>query len=393
MRYWIDNTSLHAVGRCMDGRGQGELDVSALLQFATQIVFVDTVQFGLFEISSVRARSAQVHESLSTLGVHGSFVKPHEFSISEFASACHSAAEELASDLEWTAFTERPTGTSFLALAHPDQSTLDPRILDDLHRLIVGSVGEDEIDTILKGTLQEKKAAGSDEYMLAASQPLRTILNEIASTGHWTRDDSGLFTVYSRFYLNQQLARRRGVVYAPSVARSRIVHQSIQTLLAGLTLEVGRIALECEPVLLEVPSIADILVRRGRSDPIGIIEEAVSARESTASLRAYLSSWILEGDMNSNEWRSARKEISELALAVRRDLGLAKAPILLDAIELSGFGLTPKIRVGKLWEWLQYTITRRRITALSEFAKAMTDTRVDKLAYRKLHYRCCNSPQ
>jgi hypothetical protein len=369
------------------------LDVSALLQFATQIVFVDTVQFGLFEISSVRERSAQIHESLSALGVQASFVKPHEFTISEFSSACHSAAEELASDLEWTPLTERPTAAPFLASAYPDQSTLDPRILDDLHRLIVGSMSEDEINAILKGTLQEKKAAGSDEYMLATSQPLRRTVNEIASASRWTRDDSRLFTVYSRYYLNQQMARRRGTIYAPSVARSRIVHQSIQTLLAGLTLELGRIALECEPVLLEVPSIADILVRRGRSDPIGIIEEAVSARESTASLRVHLSSWISEGDMNSHDWRSARKEIRELALAIRQDLGLIKAPTPLDAIELSGFGLTPKIRVGKLWEWIQYTITRRRITALSEFAKAMADTRVDKLAYPKLYYRCCNSPQ
>lgn len=61
MKIWIDNSGLHSAAQCLDGRASLSHDyhLRGLLQFATLIIFSDSLSLNGFEDSGIAARSAE----------------------------------------------------------------------------------------------------------------------------------------------------------------------------------------------------------------------------------------------------------------------------------------------------------------------------------------------
>jgi hypothetical protein len=389
MHHWLDNTSIHSVGRCLEGRGQGAIDVSALLQLATQIVFVEALRFGSYESKPSQERSDHIRTQLIESGLHKKSIVSYGMDRDVVALACSNAVHRFEADLEWVAPTADPDRAA-LMFAQPE-GIIHAEVIGRVHGLITQPIDPVKIDEILnKSYLQERKSTGSDEFMLVSSIPFLQTIQRIARERTWTMEHTHELTVYLRYYLNQEFAASHSSVYAPSIARARVVRARTNTLLEQLEKEIGKVAQEYEPTLLNLPSLADVLVRKGRADPKGILIEAIEAREKARPIRRDLAPFVShELSTDSEAWHKGRQILREHAAALRQDMGLDAATRLFDAFEINVIGLTPRIRVGKVLEWLEARRARRRISVLGEFAKVMADTRVDPARYVKLYQRCC----
>ena len=60
MKIMLDNTGIHAVGRCLEGSCHGAVDVRGLVQLATHVVFADALCVRAFEPDDVRERTSRI---------------------------------------------------------------------------------------------------------------------------------------------------------------------------------------------------------------------------------------------------------------------------------------------------------------------------------------------
>src|ERR1017187_137679 len=134
MKLFIDNTGLHAVGRCLEGEAKGEPDIAGLLQFATQLVFSHELFYSAFPGTGVASRSHEVSEQVSELGVSSDVLRLSPFDAVSYERTLLAAAERLADELKF-AFTRTPTKSVLIATSSPDLNPLEQRHYDNLHQI------------------------------------------------------------------------------------------------------------------------------------------------------------------------------------------------------------------------------------------------------------------
>jgi hypothetical protein len=185
------------------------------------------------------------------------------------------------------------------------------------------------------------------------------------------------------YYFNQELAITNNAIYAPSVARARIVAQQRHSLLQELDTGLGRIAQELQPDHPQMPSMSNVLVRQGNA-------ELIAVREQTRVLHSQLAAYLVnEVGMTSSQLHQARTEIKGMMTTLRHELGITAAPRFVDALEWTLMSPFPRLRVGKALDWWKSVKVQKQFSVLSEFAKVMADNRIAPHLYPKLHRNCC----
>ena len=132
MELLIDHTSLHAVGRCLQKEALGEPDLAGLLQFATQLVFCNTISLSNIGSCDVINTSRNIASVLKPLGVNESIFSFINLTNDTFFRASINAAEKLAVDLNYVLPNTQLDPEKLLPTAKPN---LDANLLQHVERV------------------------------------------------------------------------------------------------------------------------------------------------------------------------------------------------------------------------------------------------------------------
>ncbi len=401
MKLFLDNTGLHSIGRCLDGDAQGEPDIAGLLQFATQLVFSDQLFFATFCGSEVAARSQDVSEQVARLGVGSDVLRHSPSDTVSYDRATFAAAERLARDLKFS-FGRTSTEAASVTTCLPDANPLDDRHYRSIHRAIKSATDSSRSELAAEGT--DMELVGSGARLVTASTNLWREASRLAQGKSWQTADTGKLIVMLRCYLNHEVAtllsesERDDVDFSPCVRRARTIQTQDAYVLAKLSEIVGAAARKLDGIRLEAPPVALALVLKAKSDPKGIIAEALVAREKAAELRRHLREVVraarketssdTEAVRRSETIDRLRQAVRELAILLEQDLGVAPRVGLRDALEANMVGPVPMPPPRKMLEWVMHKWHRPRITILSEFAKTLANPTNDKFALRRLYAAC-----
>ncbi|MFA5193431.1 MAG: hypothetical protein WC740_22205, partial [Verrucomicrobiia bacterium] len=118
---WIDNTAFHSAGRCFEAAGTGEVDISGLLQLASQLVISETIQISTAESEDVNKRSTAIRNVIVNRG----HMPPQALILknvpgSRFKAACNKAADRLGDDFALSPVSRQQKEPRTLHMAVPD---------------------------------------------------------------------------------------------------------------------------------------------------------------------------------------------------------------------------------------------------------------------------------
>jgi hypothetical protein len=375
MKLWIDNTALHATGRCLSGKGQDKTDVDSLLQLASQIIFSDEIHFSADQNSSIRQLSLDIRGKLIDYGLDKSVIVAH--GSDDYEHGCINAAKNLATDLQFSSyvfplFKPRSNDEGIAGISHPELPNGQLlKIRNRIHDFIIGGLSDYQRRTIIDAT-PKTRADNADEYMIAACSELFEQIQSLAIQNGWKLENTEALIVQMRYYLNQELAHARTASYSPAVPRARVL--SIQTSMIFQQIQIQEMdevlkhaVQKLEPKNSMIPSVANILVYQSRGNPDGIIKEAIAIRERALPLRKILYSKIKGDDVE--DLYETKMKIREMGQVLQKDLGIIPSPILIDAFEFQFMGLVPIPKLKHVHSWAKFQLDRKRVSVLSEFAK------------------------
>jgi len=396
MRLFIDNTGLHSAGRCLAGqaKGNGEVDVSGLLQLATQIVFSERIILSRFESQDVEQRSAFLRDLLVEKGLDENVIEISPIEEQEYAEACRIAANKLSEDLQYVERSIERKTKPLLKTSTPD---FHPsfKLHDRLINKLLTDRNADEKRKEFLETALSYKAGGGTVYMLAASEELWQAVRAIWPKSGFSSEEISLLDVYMRYYLNEELASFKSVDkqsprvdYSPAISRARLVDKQRRSILKWLSKDMfEQITTRLIPKPIGTPSVAGVLTDESKGDPFGVIEGAIEYRAKAAPLRKHLVKLFRDPRKdNLDTW----KAIGELAALLEKDLGLKKIGSR-DSITYQPLGLVPlNFNVGNLIDLIEFKLKRKRVVVLSEFARKAAYQRLEKFAYEKLLEASCS---
>lgn len=386
MKLLIDNTGLHATGRCLDGDAKGQLDVLGLLQTATQIVFSESLTWSGLGQEWAEKRGQEVITTLVHAGAPEALFQSATPTDEIFKAACTSAANRLAQELNYAIKSKAD-----VSLVRSDEQFPEwPNAKNEEVRRIGQIVNEEIRDTTDYDALMGigLTARASCLYMLGASGDLRHALK--TAKGH-----SGLrltpeeVVVYMRYYLNQELATGEGAVYAPAVSRAMFVHDRSANIL-DLVQRAVNSAVAGLREDTQIPAIGDALAKRSKGDPHGLIHEAAKARESAGDIRAFLADLSDSGELaDDRKVLKINQEMEKLRRELVKQLSGDEPPSIARAFEFDLMGLIPIPKFGEIVQWIKHRQTQRKISVLSEFAMTAANQNRDHYSFDMLLTRCC----
>lgn len=390
MQFLLDNTGIHGAGRCFERSGKGEADLAGLLQLATQLVFCERLYVSAFESPEVEQRTNHVREFLISRGMDPHILEPISFDIDAYSTACQTAANLCAEDLAYALPQRIGDNLSIMKFFAPDLDVR--RVISKEHDLLAKIINDEEVHT--EADLLRHKAAHAVIYMLTKSPTLQSRIRAIKAKGDWTVIDTATLSVVLRTKLNEELARTassadNSIVYAPAIPRARLVAKQGDYLIAKLSELVGEVAKELERRAIKAPSIADALARKSKGDPIGLLDEALVARDKARDLRDYLEKETAKTDQIGNKRHRERTAILDLKEPLQQYLGTKERPTLFDAFEASFLGFVPIPNPVKIKKWMNFQRRKKAIVLLGEFALVLVDDRVDRFYYDKLWTATC----
>lgn len=385
MPLWFDNTGLHCVGRVLDRRAQGTLDVDGFLQFASYLVFSDAVHVNAFEQIAVGARTAEVCDALAEFGLPPDALVRCAATRDEFLLACDQAADVC---LHWIDLTFRPSEDSSTVV--PEM----PRREWDLRQLLDEAVrGTRDEEWVTKFEREEgaHPATLASLYMVTRNAALRDATQGVVNSTIWTREDTGRLDTYFRVFLNDMLARQHGAIYAPSVDRARRVRTERKLVVDLVLRQLDRVAAARSLDTTALPALVRLLLQRGHGEPEGIIEAALEQREKTQVLRAWVGQLAAKLDLDPEQgFAEVCKKVEELGRDTFRAMRLVLPTGSPVSAELSVWGaanppVEPVLAIplrGLQWAWGGRG--RRRALVLSELADAAAFVAEGDAYYEKL---------
>lgn len=385
MNLLIDNTALHAAGRCLRKAAKADADLDGLLQFASQLVLCDKISVSAFETAGVTASSMEVGNHLVDLGFSDAPLEFIEVEIGEFKKCCSDAAERLAVDIGFS-LAEGFSTKSDLEVSVPNLTQSEHETFFEIHASLLSGLSDERRQTI-RDTAFEGGDNRTQMFMLAVSEQLWRSVRAIVGARDWTMDETYRLIIYLRYYLNQELALVNGASYCPAVSRGRLVKSRSDYLLSRIEGVVSAAAVELGGRATAHPSIVEALAIRSKGEHRGLVEEIQRTRIAAAPLREYLRKQHVspEGvDGDCLDLRERNETIVELKRRLRQDLGILKRPRLSDAFEVQFLGLVPLPNILKIADWASFKLGRKRVTVLSEFALTLSYAGAGPHAFEKL---------
>jgi hypothetical protein len=368
MQVWTDNTGLHAVRQCLNGKADNDGDIRGLLQFATLLIYGDRMQVNGFEIPVISERTEELVHALALMTPNQTLLEIAPITAQEYAEACTAAADRAASDLP---FVFNPDEHIHLRLGPPDlpRELLDRQV--NCVRLACLTDESDELSAIRQHALADR-AVGAVDYMFATSAGLRRAVSTMVSAhAQWTDQHSYQLNVFLRYQLNDQLGACRSAIYAPAVGRAELIHKRHKFVTEALVGELDDVLTELRGTPLGIPSVSAALVSRSKGEPKAILVESLEMRERARSIRQWLSH-LVDRSVRRNERFELMSQIRSLGADLRKDLALDSAPRFLDAVDVTFIvGLpAPSVSAVKLFEWMQYNRGRKQRALLTDIVKS-----------------------
>lgn len=370
MRILVDNTGVHSVARCLEGTAKGEIDVLGMLQFATQLVFCDTIVVGTYERNEVIEKTNRVFDKLLSAGIEPSKIERIIINEQDWASGCFETALIFAEDLE-SLFT---TDVGDLLATAPDFA--DKRVIPDGH--IHELISHDRSDTVLSeqaAIALKQGASGMVEYCFTANPTLWNAIRKAwVNKGGWTTKVTAYLAVLLRMYRNDFFAKQYKSYYSPAIARARLLRQIENIVEERLSCIILEAVSKISKRQLSTPSVGMALIRNSKGDPCAVLMEAIELRKKAEPLREVLRQVTQKvKDDNyeaTSEFETQMRELSEL---LEIELGLKKRPELRDALELHFvLGIpTPRLSAKQISDWISYRWKRRQVAVLTDLSKTL----------------------
>jgi len=372
MKLWIDNTGLQSAGQCLDGRASPhhDYDVRGLLQLATLIIYGNSINLNGFESDKIAERSKEIIEQLTSLGITPDILSISPVTETQYALACKTAADAVASDLHESF---NPNEYQMLGGEPPDL----PRGAYERQVAFITLAGEPDDSPRLQQAIETAlmdKAVGAVEYMLACSPRLREAVAQMMyDHGHWTQSYSYQLNVFLRYHLNDALGEQSFSKYAPAVARGELIDRRHQYIIKALGKELDHIAAELRGEPLGIPSTISAILERSKGEPEAVLKVSRDFREHSGPLRNALGALADHHSADTPESRfDIHNQLRELGKQLRRNVGLANPAKLRDAVEIRlVLGIPFAFISGKeLAKWVGERRQRKKTAVLTEILKA-----------------------
>jgi hypothetical protein len=392
MKIWTDNTSIHSAARCVEGFAKGEADISGLLQLATQVIFCENIYVSGFEGDHIAIRTREFCSFLKNIGLNNNEISIVDIPENIFKRVCQKAAEKFSAELEYTLPENSQADFSLLDSSAPDFFSLDKYSDDTIHDLIISDNYLVHFEEYKRNAFSETKQ-GSAAYMVASCNELLSQFRTLATSPSWSETDTSLFLIYLRTALNSEIAEDlKSIEYSPAPARARLTEIQSEYILGRINEKIKDLAKELEPSIINVPTVAEIICEKGKHEPKAILEEAINLRYKATELRNYLIELVHKRKVgDSDDLHHIRQGIDELSLRLEQSIIKNKKPLLRDTFKFNFVGLVPLPDFHNFYEWVQFKISQKRITILSEFAKDAANRRLGKHGYERLSKKAMKS--
>lgn len=332
MDFWIDNTSLHAVGRALQKSASSDTDIENLLQFSTHLIFADRLVFSGFEGTSIRENSEKFMEMLRAEGVNDGILLRDDLSPKIYESAAREAAREVSKSL----ILNRYSGHE---LYIPDGAKHD-------HDEITEVVQSNDQNFLTENVelVRQQRASGVIKYMILVDENLRNRLREyITSGGVWNPDVSFGMSVHLRSMLNVEISRKLDSAYHPSISRADFIWKNQPPAMDSKSLAIPKInktLLEQESALhsptLDLPPIDQALLWSSGGLVQTLIENSLRLREEAKPIRDLLHDAYPKGTSPSEAQLSLQNQIND---AISYALKMKSRPKLSEKLRPFGSGL------------------------------------------------------
>ena len=383
MRTFIDNTGLHAAGRCLDGNALGDVDIRGLLQLATELVFSESVVVSGFEYEGTKEKSRIIRRELRRLGMPTEGLLIRSYRPHEYTKACRTAADIFSHEF-CLMFPPAAQDDWQMRAARPDLLPQESAYVHEVHQIVTGDLGDSDFQRLSAPCLAGR-AASSIAYMLTTNDSLLQQVCQFAAANGWAESATSQLIAMLRYYANQELAGVKQCVYAPAVARAQLVRRCSHRLTDALSGKVSKAASLLVPRSLGVPGVAGALLIRSRGDPRGVIQEAVALREKASDLRQYLMGKLNELDVGTPVWNHAMTtHVKELARVLGEDLHSERRPHWTDALQVHFGPPFISLDLAKFRRWRESAKLHERVSILTELSLSLAYADDELSLYQRL---------
>jgi hypothetical protein len=384
VRVFVDNTGIHAAGRCFKHKAKGD-DVRGLLQLATFVVFADDIALSTFEPQGVAEETRDICSQLVDMGVPSSFLCINDIKAEYYEAICADAAKQASSCLNIT-FDPQANIPDGLA---PDNLPLEMEDLAQKIRDLIWSPPRPSEAGEIQFRAIRNWEGGAVVYILAdgASKELReTLARVFESPAAFDANAAARLCAFLRYQVNECLAESlvnetlpgsvpvgRSYNYAPAVSRARLVRES-EMLLERLLRTVDDIVEQKRSRSLPIASVFQSLADRSKGEPAAVIKEAIALREGKAAtlFRKWWADRCRDTSLTSSESQfEADKAIREVGTILRQELGIEAKEVLPADLQFSPHtpSVTLKTTVPKLLKFITDRIKAKKVSILTSLSK------------------------
>ena len=372
MNRLIDNTYLHAVGRCLKGQAHGIGDAVTYLRFLAEAIGVDTIFFSASQGGPVYPFSEEVALQINaTVGENLLQNLPRE------SLDLESAAKPVAKDLAEELLFLDPARIKTDAILEPQFSTGESPDMG-LHEWLKGSSTAEEVMALPNSRFSNLLLEIFSDEAVAPQ------LEKVGMAGTETsRSQTLTLTATTRLLLYLHAAKEIDAQYLPGADRIQL--HSLPAGSAKLNSQVTDLLLEQElpEDRFSLSEVIAAILRLSSGSPRKMLEEAASLRIALGSHRKHFQSHM-PGDKLFAQANKARHVLSDI---VKARLGVQVAPSLIRTFKpkvvfpgLPGVSLD----VEKLAEWVDYKLTKKKVIAVAEVVVQGENYELSKSIHRFL---------
>lgn len=397
MNLLIDNSTIRAAGRCLDGKAQGSQDVLDLLQLLTAYVFSQRVFIPGFVHDKIKIETIGVINKLEKqIGFDKNFFVLTEENQESIRGVCHTASTSFYDAFK--SFESRITNDSLPLFGFQEKKTGIPESeknhTRDIHSLLNSSNGPDLIENIKKDPFSnENREYGTVGYMIASSEFIQKFVD--SNKDDWSPRVTFWFIAVLRFYLNVSISKKYFADYLPSITRAKMIRSDTskvrkaisEYLLDGVNNIIDKKTITQLQQPGKIPAISRALAYRSGGKVKPLLEYALDARIKGQEFRDLLSKRFEKYKADEfNLMDALDNDLKGLARALRYKINPQK--LIEESLEIDDLAGIPIPNLSSLPKWGEMTFKRKQLTILSEFAKTLDSPLVDDDVFKQLEYEC-----
>lgn len=395
MKLLLDNSGLHAAGRCLglfsgeENKGLLSLnkeiinEIENLLNFIVQLVFSERIYILGSNTEGVTEKSDLLMRKLMNYGLEEDVFHFLPYEKINIERVCYLAGERSISSINSDVLKNT---NSFSGLYPQMSKEVTNEYFADLHDLIVSNRTEEELIRRRICAIEAKVKGAVHLMILSHPELFKLIKNTVNSLDNWELKDTMKLHALLRIFFNDAIAETGlhdtyntddRATYSPNPLRSKmfLYLNYYQRLKFSLAHEFDKIiGKELRGALfskeLEITPIIGSLIIKSKGDPDGLFREALSLRGNTEYLRKTFSKF--QKKLNSGE-KGFQYVDKELGYMIRKyNNSMKKEPFWEKIPLLSAFFITDLGNIIELSKLLE-PVSKIMKTLKSKSNKAITE--------------------